>query len=324
MRKRRNLFISISLSLVMVGFTSCNDNAPAPPAKLSFAESAATYNEADDIIEIEVVLDKPAAEDFTIEYKLDGTAYDAVTADDVGANADYEILGDYLSLDIKKGDKSGVIQIQLISDYYFEDDETIKIELDNVDSKHVEITHDDTIDITLEQEGDGMAILLEWPNPGANGFADMDLILRAGTSIGALNSIVAGSINGSTASGELVFIPTTIGTAAFGLSYTYYEGTLNPLNFEVTFIDVAGGVVEPVANRQKFQGTYTLANINAWTNPSTTQVVQTFTMTSGVFSNFSAITIPSSGSRMDIGGTLDEPITLSNGIKILPAKLRKK
>ena len=291
MRKRSSYLATIlSFASVFLFVTSCKDDEPAPPAKLSFAESLITVSEEDGIIEIELVLDKPAKEDLTIEYTLDGTAIDVVAAGDDFA-PDYEILTDYLEVEIAKGETTGVIEIELFSDYFLESDETIEIEIESVDSESVDITNDDDIEITVLQEDDGMIMVLDWPEPGPNGQADMDLLLRNGT------TIVAGSLEGSFTPGEGIFIPKSIGTASFGASYNYYEGTLDPLNFEVIFAEVTAGVIEPEANRAVYQATYTAVNKNPWTTLSSLKVVQTFQMVGGSFTNFSAISVPSSGSR---------------------------
>jgi hypothetical protein len=82
------------------------------------------------------------------------------------------------------------------------------------------------------------------------------------------------------------------------MSYVYYEGTLDPLEFEVVFADFVDGAFEAEANVESFTGTYTAANKNEWTDPNTTKVVQTFKKVSGEFAEFSAIDVPASGSRL--------------------------
>jgi hypothetical protein len=307
MRKCSRFFtVILSLASVSIFLSSCKDDEPTPPSEIAFAESEITVNEADGIIEIEIVLDKPAQEDLIIEYSLGGTAIDVVSAGTQYA-PDYEILSDYLELNIDKGETSGVIEIELISDYYLEsltNPETIEIEIESVNSEKAKITNDDDITILVEQE-DGMAILLEWPEPGPNGQADMDLILRKGS------TIVAGSLLETYASGELVFVPLSTSAGTFGVSYTYYAGTLNPLNFEVTYVDVAGGVIEAESQTVTFQATYTLSNINAWTNLNSTLVVQTFQKSGSAFTSFSAITPSPTGSRMNLGEEL--PTILKKG-----------
>ena len=293
MRKRSRVFIPILLVTSMIAIIpSCKDDEPVAPAKLSFAESEITINEYDGVIEIEIVLDKPAPEDMTVEFSLDGTALDLVAADELQTLHDYEVLGDeYLELEIAKGETSGVIEIELVNDFLYEDDETIKIEIEDVDSDAVEITNQDDIEIIVLQETKGTVIVLDWPSPGANGQADMDLILRRGT------TIVAGSADPGFAPAEGIFIPASMANASYGAAYTYYEGTLDPLAFEVIFADVIDGAYEPEANFVTFQATYTAVNKNPWTNPGTTKVVQTFQTVNGVVTNISAITVPTSGSR---------------------------
>ncbi|HEU5289649.1 MAG TPA: hypothetical protein VFU05_03335 [Cyclobacteriaceae bacterium] len=293
MRKRSSYVASILFTSILLVMPSCKDDEPAPPAKLSFAESLVTVSEEDGIIEIELVLDKPAKEDITIEYSLDGTAIDVVTAGSQYV-PDYEILNDdYLEVEIAKGETTGTIEIELFSDYFLEEDETIEIEIQSVDSDAVEITNDDDIEITVLQEDDGTIVLLDWPEPGANGDADMDLFLKAGS------TFVAGSADESTSPGEFVFIPASIGNTSFGACYNYYSGTLDPLNFEVIFAEVVAGALEPEANYTKYQATYTAVNKNPWTSLSSLKVVQTFQTVGGVCSNFSGITVPSSGSRVE-------------------------
>src|SRR5687767_3297384 len=95
MRKRSRVFIPILLVTSMIAIIpSCKDDEPVAPAKLSFAESEITINEYDGVIEIEIVLDKPAPEDMTVEFSLDGTALDLVAADELQTLHDYEVLGD--------------------------------------------------------------------------------------------------------------------------------------------------------------------------------------------------------------------------------------
>lgn len=320
MRKRSRFLVPVLLfSLMMLVIPSCKDDEPAPPAKLSFAESEITVSEEDGIIEIEIVLDKAAKEDITVEYTLAGSAIDLITAG-TQYSPDYEILGEYLEIEIEEGETTGVIEIELYGDYYIEDDETIEIEIESVSSDDVEITNDDDIEITLQQEGNGMIVLLDWPDPTPTASADMDLLLRTGTTIGTLGNVVAGSADGSTSPGELIFIPSSIGNAAFGLAYNYYEGTIDPLTFDVIFAEVVAGTIEAEANRATYQATYTAVNKNPWSNVNSTKVVQTFVMVSGVCSNFSAIVVPSSGSRESVQN-LSSAVKKGDGSKALPRYL---
>ncbi|HOY49435.1 MAG TPA: hypothetical protein PLJ60_15605 [Chryseolinea sp.] len=297
MKKYSALLLSGLVIALLGSISSCSEDEPYVKPKLSFAESSMTVNEIDGTIEIEVVLDKPAAEDFTISYELDGDAYDEIRAEEEDELADFEVVGDYGEIEIEKGEDSGIITLQLFADFIIEGNESIEIEITSVDSDKIEITNDDDIEITLEQEQDGVLVVLEWDETYTD--VDMDMLLRAVDLGGNASTgpVVWGSVNGSFVSGESIFIPKSIEDVVFGLSYTYYEGTAEPMNFTATFAEAVDGVFEAEEDRQVFQGTYTLANINEWTNFNTTKVVQTFENIAGVFTNFSEITAPATGSR---------------------------
>lgn len=298
MRKFSALLLSATiLSAFGLFVSSCNDDEPPVPPKLSFAVSSLTAKESDDNLIIELVLDKAASESITIDYSLKGTALDEVAADAASANADYKIIGDYGQVDIKKGETTGTIEIDLYSDGDLElTDETIEISIDEVDSDQIEITREDDITITVKQE-DGLIVLLEWPAPSASGQADMDIILRVGQNTTTWDGVLSGSAAGSVEGPEILFVPKAVTFPAYGLSYVYYDGTLDPLEFTATFIDFANGTPEAVGTRESFDVTYTAANKNKWTDVSTTIVVQTFLKTGGAFASPSAVTVPLAGSR---------------------------
>src|SRR5690606_3731315 len=113
-------YVAFALSAVMVvglgfGLSSCKDDDPPVPPKLSFEQSEMTVNESDGEIEVALKLDRPYNKDLRVEYNLGGTANDQAA---VGtADADYEIDEDP-ELDpgvvlIKSGQTTGAIKIQL-------------------------------------------------------------------------------------------------------------------------------------------------------------------------------------------------------------------
>ncbi|HPH46827.1 MAG TPA: hypothetical protein PKU83_07470, partial [Chryseolinea sp.] len=234
MKKYSALLLSGLVIALLGSISSCSEDEPYVKPKLSFAESSMTVNEIDGTIEIEVVLDKPAAEDFTISYELDGDAYDEIRAEEEDELADFEVVGDYGEIEIEKGEDSGIITLQLFADFIIEGNESIEIEITSVDSDKIEITNDDDIEITLEQEQDGVLVVLEWDETYTD--VDMDMLLRAVDLGGNASTgpVVWGSVNGSFVSGESIFIPKSIEDVVFGLSYTYYEGTAEPMNFTAT------------------------------------------------------------------------------------------
>jgi hypothetical protein len=228
----------------------------------------------------------------------------AETEDDF---ADYEVEGEYDEIVIKKGEAAASIKLVPYSDDVLEDDETIIVTLTKVDNANVILDQTIKSTTTIKQE-DGMFVLLEWPESNtANGFVDMDLIIRIGETSASYNGILTGSAFRSFDSEfEFSFIPKTfIGTyfnltytnSTYGLSYTYYDGTRSNLAFTVTFIDVINGDFEPESSRKVDTGNYTLANLNKWTTTVPTLIAQTFRNVGGAFQDFSSITTPTSSSR---------------------------
>jgi hypothetical protein len=292
MRKRSRYFVTILLfASVLLFVPSCKDDEPAPPGEISFTESEITVKESDGIIEVEITLSKPAKEDITIEYELSGTAIDVISG-----GFDYEILSDYLEVEIEEGETTGIIEIELYSDFAFESTpETIEIELSDVDSDAVEISNDDEIEISIEQE-DGLGIVLEW-----TGNVDMDLFLWAEDNSSTLVWTEFGSTNiGFAQKFETMFLPSVMDDGNYGISCNYYEGTVTPLNFTVTYRPFVNGTFGTNVVRN---GTYTLANINAWDQPTGTDplLAATYTKSGSTYSNFSQITVHPAGSRVTSG-----------------------
>jgi hypothetical protein len=318
MRKVSALLVSAT---ILLGFglfvSSCDDDEPPVPPKLSFAVSTLTAKESDANLIIEVVLDKPASEDITIEYSLDGSALDVVTAAGA-APADYEVIGDYGEVEIEKGETTGTIELDLFSDSDLEDDETIEISIEDVDSEEIEITRDDEITITVQQE-DGLFVALQWGIGTGENYPDVDMDLflwaeNASSVLGLTNYRGISGSNYSTWIGgdnpEFFFIPTAaFEDGSYGLSCTYYAGTITPMNFVVTFIEVVNGADGTTTTRN---GTYTLANINKWDEEAAPDplLVLKFKKAGTDYTDFEQITVPVASSRF--GNTID--------LKNLPAK----
>jgi hypothetical protein len=286
MKKVIGLIFSAGLLTGLLLTTSCTDDPP-PKRLLTFAESAITVNEADGIIEIEVILDKPALEDVTIDYELDGTAVD----NEVNPNsADYVVVedeNDYGEIEIAKGETTGVIQIELFSDLELEDTETIEISLIGTDSEKVELTREDEIEVSIEQE-DGLLIVLEWGETYMD--VDMDLFWWAPTSGGNLGLTGIFSANdGTTPRFEFVFIPAVVDDGQYGISCNYYSGTANPMNFTVSYIPIVGGIEGTTVKKT---GTYDLDNINPWfTSDIDPLLAATYTKAGNNYTGFSEILV---------------------------------
>lgn len=313
-------FTISSLSLMV---SSCKEDEPPSKPKLSFSQSTKTINEADGVIEIKMKLDKGAFEDVTITYELSGTALDKVTAGTTKAY-DYEIKENYLETEIVKGDSIGIIKLTLFSDLDIEEDETITISIKDTDSENIEITRNDDIKITLKQE-DGMVVALEWGTGVGEKYVDvdMDLFLWAKGSDSNLGLTNIASANSGFASPEFFFLPTKVlNDGQYGLSCTYYEGTVSPMNFSVSFVKLVAGVYKTPTVKK---ATYTLVNINPWfTSDVDPALVLTFDKTSGDFTNFSNITVPAQGSRQTSSGLVSSYFKKGDDSKIKPLSALQK
>lgn len=279
--------------------TILNDDALL---QLSVVNPDLTVNEADGGLEVEFMLDKPAPRDLTITYKLSGSATDSITASAERLNPDYYVNGKAGEFQIKAGEVKGIIDIRVYSDLLLEDSDPSTEAIDpetiiiSIVTDNVQMTNNEIV-IKLEQE-DGLVIALLWPDPANALHADMDLLLRVGNSTSSWLGVLTGSVAESFEGPEVIFIPKVINYSAYGLSYTYYDGTLDPLDFQVLFIDLIDGAFEPQANSLLYEATYTAANKNKWTDVSTTLVVQTFEKNETGFTVPSQITVPAAGSRI--------------------------
>lgn len=296
MNKRLRITGSLCILVMIVWqLSSCKDDPPFVKPKLSFTSETLTVSESDETAEIEVTLDKAYTEDITIDYKIAGTALDEVAA---GSNQqpDYKVEGEYKKLEIAKGDLTGKITLTLYSDFNIEEDETIILTIDKVDNENIEITGDDVVTITLLQE-DGLLAILEWDESYSD--VDMDMFLWYGSALNSMSITGVASLRASYDPPEFIFIPDVVEDGFLGMSYNYYEGTEDPMEFSVTFLKIESG--EDVWEKD-FTQQYTLANINAWDSGDLDPIlVQTFKKAGGNYTNFSDITVPPSGSRVSHG-----------------------
>lgn len=270
----------------------------------SFVEATMTVNEDDEfkgLIQVAVQLDKPAPSDLTIEYTVGGTALDSLTGHQEEYPAmyyDYHVHGELGKLTVPAGHTSANIDILVYTDLVFELDETIELTLTK--SASVDVGTIDKMTIELLQQN-GKAIALWWDDGTTD--VDMDLFLWLGVDAESLTPFAFSLTPSVELKEEVVFLPKIITDeiveATFGLSYNYYTGTADPLDFEVHFIDFTDGVIAPVEDRDVFTAQYTKANIFPWdVKGQLPAVVQTFKVVNGAYLDFSEITVPATGSRM--------------------------
>lgn len=320
MKKSLNA-ITYGLSMVvaagMVFMSSCSkdgdDPEPEPEiATLSFEVTELTVNEADGEVEIELVLDKPAPEGFTVEYDVSGSAREKIV-NPLNGVYDYEIIdgptvaGGSGEVEFEEGDESAVIVLKFYSDFSFESlstPETINLSIEDVDSDLIEISRDDEIDISLEQE-DGTIVLLGWGPNDEETYedVDMDLILWVKDDEGDLQPTNILSAYISVEPPEFIFFPRVFEDDTYGFSYTYYSGTVEPMRFVAVFAEIIDGAVEPTDDQLAFEGEYMLDNRNGtWDQEGGAPLVlaQTFDMEDNVFTNFSELNIEETSSRVRV------------------------
>jgi hypothetical protein len=280
-------------------------------SKVSFATATETVNETVGLVNVQVTLDKAAAQDITVEYAFNydnistvATALDTVYAHSEGYPSRYYDFvvegGNYGKVVIPAGSTTGTITLRIYSDFMFEDDETIEINLKSATlggqlgtaTKHT---------ITVTQE-DGRVIALVWDPSYTD--VDMDLFLWIGDDATNLRPLAISADPGTTVKSEVIIIPKVLSdaieNAACGLSFVYYAGTPNPMNFKVHHLNYTNGQLEDEANWQTFSGAYTPANINKWDLAAGTepQIEQSFELVAKAYTNLSTpLNIPATGSR---------------------------
>ncbi len=287
-----------------------------PQATVSFPTTTMTVKESDneELLEIQVSLSTAAPQAITIQYEFAHNDQESFAIDDIYAAAqtpvipeqfvDFEVDGGQPQVVIPQGANSAVIKLQLFSDFLLEDDETINITLTSANGATIGTNNKMTI--TLAQE-DGKAILLVWDDDYTD--VDMDMFLWVGETITTFGpNPIATSLNEAVdPQYELVFIPSVVEDAAFGVSYVYYAGTADPMNFESHFIDFVDG--DFAEDFDIYPGTYTQANVNKWdqTGAPKPAVVQTFRIEAGAYVEITDIEEPASGSRK-------APVTIPAGM----------
>jgi len=270
---------------------------------VSFAVDELTKIESDGLIEIEVSVNPVPTQNLTIKYEIgEGTmAIDSL----LGFNEklprrywDYHIDGVSGELVIPSGETSGKIKIMLYTDFefeYYEHGSYETIELNLLESPGIKIGARETIAINVEQQ-DGRIVDLIW-NEDTD--VDMDMFLWLGNDLASMG-LFSMSVNiGSETPIETLFIPSILNNATVGLSYTYYSGSENPLNFISVFTDYENGEWEGEETADIFSGQYTDANKNEWDTEQGTDpiIVQSLKLVDGAFVDLTDITIPASGSR---------------------------
>ncbi len=280
MKKTTNLLIS---SVVMIAFlltfSSCSeDEKKKKTAKVSFDINSQTVSEDEEFIFVPFdVEDGPIDVDAELSFEVTGTA---------------TLVEDYV---YDGWDEDGVYFI-LVNDNTFESDETFTVSI--TEGEKVNIGSPSAHTVTIENDdvdtGPNLKIDLTWDaGSGTPGNVDMDLILWKYDPIGDVFNDIDGSAEFGTVFESLTLLATEE-DATYGLTYQYYEGSSDNLEFTVTFVTTDGSI-EGTENELVFSETYTLDNVNS---TSTVFIEQIFDKDGTDYNNFSAIEVPTNGSRL--------------------------
>lgn len=317
--------------------SSCKDDEETPIAGISFEIDEQEVNESNGTptsfhpdytrfqgvgtpIEVKIILDRPAAEDIVVKYDLDGSATNVNPPDvnnqvlvndfSISAGAGISNIDDD-EFTIEKGASEAIIIVTLFEDGTFEFDEdiqyeTIELELESVVSGPGKLGTTNLSHDILVYEDDAV-MLLQWMVDNSNAPAnvrtvDMDLFVWQNNQVEFVSAQANEEIPENEPPFELLLIPGAWQGGEFGLSYNYFSGTSDDVDFAMfMFGNVNGEYYQWVEQspHNPFGATYTTANINDYVTSGTSpQIVQTMTKDGINFTNFSAITVPASGSRV--------------------------
>lgn len=303
--------------LVVVGLavvSSCSDDPP-PKAGISFEIAENSITESNGTVEsfhpllftgatgveiqIKVKSDKPLNDNAVIGFTVSGTATKNSSSNPIG---DYEFISSAENITIEKGATEVFIKLKLFEDREFEIDdddnlfETIVITLTSVISGPALIDEDNNIH-TITVNEDDVVVILDWVALDSEnedrGDVDMDLLLQLD------NQLVWGSASEGN-DFEAMNIPAGFPPGTYGLSYTYYSGSSDDLEFYSLMFSTAGKLngssyVYPIDDPLIYEGHYTLVNINEWSQVSPPKAVQTMVKNGINYTNISQIVNPPDG-----------------------------
>lgn len=293
----------ISSMMVVLGVmlvSSCKDDEK-PKSKISFAQEGMEITESDGTmasfhpllvtggkgrdIDVKVLLDRPLDETAVIAYSVSGSAKKN-TASDIG---NYEIKGSSDYITIGPGATEAAITITVFENFGFDAESetnpfvTVVLTLDSVVSGPAELDQGAQNIFTLTIYEDDTIVFLTWDNgtEGQVGDVDMDMWLWLDDPDTPEEDF--GNLGGSASEDsdfEGLLIPAGFPNGTYGLSYTYYGGTSDDVNFYVSLTNL-GGNLNGGTTPLEFQSSYTQANINVYDDDSSPnhkgppQIVQT-------------------------------------------------
>jgi hypothetical protein len=204
----------------------------------------------------------------------------SVSASDITIGGDAEEGTDYTIV----GVTSEGVEIQVLDENEPEERETIRLMFNGSNGNAVH-----TVNLLSEDEGK-FDIDLTWPSGIAA--ADMDLLLWWYDEEHETWVAVAQSWGSTFEHLRLDWRNNVDGT--YGLTYNYYAGTPDPLDFKVTFTPTINTLINEGTAPLEFNVRYTGANED---DSGDYHIVQTFEKSGYRFSDFSDVEVPASGSR---------------------------
>lgn len=275
------------LTIVTLLFFSCREEESIEP-KVTISMLSDHVNEAQDNFKIEFVLNQKALEDIYFDYSVSGSAI---------YGEDY-IFSLPNPIKIQKGYSKVIFELYVNDDSDFELDETIKIEIINASSLvNISSPIVDSL-VIINDDKESMMIKLTWEKDESyEKWTDMDLALWGEQR----TSPITYSAHGGSAF-EKVNLYHSLVDGYYGLTYRYYEGEDNDLEFSIQFNNLAGQIYVVNKNGDVIKqtqdlivyGTYTLANLN---NTGYVNLEHIFTKEGANFTIPNWIYIPEEGSR---------------------------
>jgi hypothetical protein len=318
---------SVSIIILMVQIISCKDDEiPITGIAFELADQEVTESDGSPesfhpeidgdgrVIQVKLAFDRELAGDAVITFSLAGTALQEETDDELN---DFEIqaTGDMMSISeeeitILKGATEASFNILIFEDLSFEYDEdvlndddvsfeTIVITLGSVISGPVKLG--EQFEHTVKILEDDAVAFLQWEAQDMepdDAEVDMDILIWLN------GAIVWGGVQPGP-NFEGINVPAGLGEGEFGVSYTYYSGNSDDLNFAGILFNTAGSLngdryTYPDDDPLIFEGNYKLANINPWDSETGTNplIAQTMVKSGIDYSEISEIEPFTSGSRV--------------------------
>jgi hypothetical protein len=188
--------------------------------------------------------------------------------------------------------------ITVLRDELYDPEETVIIQLTGF-TGNVVLQGNTQYTLTIQDEDETqtarLRIDLTWDSGnGTPGDVDMDIIVWYESSPGVYRFEFVADNPGPVF--ESVTIPSSVANGNWGLSYVYYSGTSDNVNFTVNLRSFKGNL-NGTSNRAVYTGTYGLANRNRWDQTNTFWIAQTYTKAGNEYINVSPIATPAVGSR---------------------------